>query len=508
MPPLPFEFKMVQKEEKLTTEMRGQSSHQRRWRSQVERLQAAESVRKSAPKRHWYKMSKFPPLSVTHPRIAKQWHPSKNGPWRPDEFTYGSGIAVWWCCPVADDHVWKGSICGRTKSKGSGYGCPFCAGLKVSKTNCLKVLYPQLSREWHPTKNGKITPDKVVAGSHKKAWWKCRKGKDHEWKTPIKNRSMAGNDCPFCRSYFTSVTNSLATTQPKLARLWHPTKNGSLTPAQIPARSGHRVWWKCPKGKDHEWQASPGTKIANKSGCPFCAGVLVSRTNSLGSLYPVLAKQWHKTKNGKLKPFDLVAGSNKKVWWQCNQGKDHVWKGAPADRIKSVGDSWGCPYCSGKRTSKEQSFAALHPFLARQWHKKLNRPLTPKEVLPMSCKLVWWQCPEDADHIWQAPVGDRTRARGCPHCSKEKRIREHSLATRFPEVAAEFHPSKNGGLSPDAIMASSRLRVWWRCRFKDKHVWQVSVQHRTGNAGRCPYCASSTPRETSGTKMLLPLSDK
>jgi len=472
----------------LGTQKQIASSQQRRWRSQVERLLVAESVRKSAPKRAWYVMSKFPPLSVTHPHIAKQWHPHKNGPWRPDEFTYGSGIAVWWRCPASDDHVWKGSVCGRTQSKASHFGCPFCAGLRVSKTNSLKVLYPHLAREWHPTKNGKLTPSKIVAGSHKQVWWKCQKGKDHEWRTTVKNRSTAGNDCPFCRSYFVSVTNSLAKADPKLARLWHPSKNGSLTPDQIPAGSSHRVWWKCDKGPDHEWQASPATKRSNKSGCPFCAGVLVSVTNSLAALYPELARQWHPTKNGKLTPDKVAAGSNKAVWWSCDKGTDHVWKGKPIDRARSIGESWGCPFCSGRKTAKDRSFAVLHPNLAKQWHKKLNQPLSPKDFLPMSNKIIWWQCSENSNHIWQAPVGSRTRGRGCPSCSKERRIREHTLKTRFPHIAAEFHPTRNKGLSPDTVMATSPLRLWWRCKVNERHIWRVSAASRTRNGSGCPFC--------------------
>jgi hypothetical protein len=33
---------------------------------------------------------------------------------------------------------------------------------------------PEIAKEWHPTKNV-LTPDNVVSGSNKKAWWKCEK---------------------------------------------------------------------------------------------------------------------------------------------------------------------------------------------------------------------------------------------------------------------------------------------------------------------------------------------
>lgn len=33
--------------------------------------------------------------------------------------------------------------------------------LKVSETSSLAVLFPEVTKEWHPTKNGTLTPDKI-----------------------------------------------------------------------------------------------------------------------------------------------------------------------------------------------------------------------------------------------------------------------------------------------------------------------------------------------------------
>jgi len=40
------------------------------------------------------------------------------------------------------------------------------------------------------------------------------------------------------------------TLNPKLAKEWHPTKNGSLKPDDVTAYSNKRVWW---KSGDNEW---------------------------------------------------------------------------------------------------------------------------------------------------------------------------------------------------------------------------------------------------------------
>jgi hypothetical protein len=76
--------------------------------------------------------------------------------------------------------------------------CPICFNQKVVKSNCLATTHPEIAKEWHPTKNGDLTPFDVVAGSHKKVWWKCPVGDDHEWKSQIYNISRDLSNCPFC----------------------------------------------------------------------------------------------------------------------------------------------------------------------------------------------------------------------------------------------------------------------------------------------------------------------
>jgi len=45
--------------------------------------------------------------------------------------------------------------------------------------------------------------------------------------------------------------NTLYVSNPMLAREWHPTLNGNLTPKDVMPNSGKKIWWRCKKG--HEW---------------------------------------------------------------------------------------------------------------------------------------------------------------------------------------------------------------------------------------------------------------
>ena len=58
--------------------------------------------------------------------------------------------------------------------------------------------YPHLVKQWHPTKNGELTPNDFALKSNKKAWWLCPKG--HSYETVIKYRTNknAPTGCPYC----------------------------------------------------------------------------------------------------------------------------------------------------------------------------------------------------------------------------------------------------------------------------------------------------------------------
>ena len=56
--------------------------------------------------------------------------------------------------------------------------------------------YPQLAREWHPTRNDGVDADSLSRGSGRKVWWQCAKG--HEWKVAICTRTAQRTGCPYC----------------------------------------------------------------------------------------------------------------------------------------------------------------------------------------------------------------------------------------------------------------------------------------------------------------------
>ena len=421
-------------------------------------------------------------LASLKPEIAHQWHPTKNGVLTSSDVTVGSRKRVWWKCREGPDHEWEATV----QSRNQGNGCGFCAGQRVSVTNSLASLRPDVAAFWHFTKNGTLTPHMVTTGAGKKVWWKCPNGPDHEWFASINTKVAKELNCPCCSGRKLSVTNSLAAKYPEIAQEWHPTKNVGSTPNTTVAGTAKKVWWKCSKGPDHEWEASVTNRTRLGRGCAFCAGKQVSVTNSLTSLAPEIAKQWHPTKNGGLTPDQFTSGSGKKVWWLCDVAFDHEWPSTVASRVR---ENLGCPCCSGRRASITNSVASKNPELAAEWHPTKNGELMPHAIAGGSNKKVWWKCSAGPDHEWKTTVYHRIKdGQGCPFCRNLRISITNSLQTKYPEIAAEWHPERNGNLKPNLIVYGSKKKVWWQCRQNISHIWKTSLSKRTHSDRGCPQC--------------------
>lgn len=122
-----------------------------------------------------------------------------------------------------------------------GEGCGVCRGLQIQQgINDLATLHPHLIKEWHPTKNGELTPHDVTQSSGKKVWWQCEKG--HEWEATVVKRTD-GRGCPYCSNRkVLKGYNDLATTHPHYVKYFANIENAYTHTHS----SGKRVELKCP----------------------------------------------------------------------------------------------------------------------------------------------------------------------------------------------------------------------------------------------------------------------
>jgi len=289
----------------------------------------------------------------------------------------------------------------------------------------------------------------------------------------------------------------LDSTHPEIAQDWHPTINGDLKASDVTYGTQKNVWWKCSECC-HEWDATvnsrtnPSRSIKSR-GCPKCS------KPKLDSTHPEIAQDWHPTMNGDLKASDVTYGTQKNVWWKCSECC-HEWDATVNGRTnpsKSI-KSRGCPKCS----IIEKTLAVLFPEVAKDWDYLKNKPLTPNDISYGIGKKVWWKCSK-CYHEWDATVNSRTRPShrsGCPECGKassgqklrEKAIKNTgSLSETHPELAIQWHPTKNGKLAPSDITANTKQKVWWKCPFG--HTYQSQVSNRKQGKG-CRTCRSGTSK--------------
>jgi len=422
-------------------------------------------------------------LKDVAPHLLDEWDTVKNIDLDLGKLKANSSTKVWWKCLANDKHRWRATVRHRVID---GYGCPYCSGRRVLREDSFGAKYPDLVKELHPKKNGDLDPFSVRPFSNKIVWWLCPQNPKHEWKRAIGGRVKYGSGCRQCNR----LKNSLKVARPDLANEWHPKLNKDLSPEDVPASSGEKVWWQCSHDPAHVWERRIDTRTRFKSGCPHCNGRKKSITppQALLEYDPGLAKEWHPTKNGILTPSQVTPGMERKVWWLCSVDPSHEWEASIRNRAKR---GTGCRFCAkgGRAVAPGKSLADKFPEVAREWHPTKNKGQQPTSVSFGSAQRVWWQC--EKGHEWDSTVTNRTSKASrsaCPFCSGARLTDETSLATCHPEIAKDWHPTKNADITPNKVSRASGRKVWWLCSKNPNHEWQAVIKNRTILGSGCRQC--------------------
>lgn len=484
---------------------------------ECEYLDRGDGLRKATPNFN---------LVTEYPELANEWHQRNNKP--PTFYMPKSNDKVWWLCKQG--HEWKANIDSRTR----GNGCPYCSHKKPTTDYNLAVLHPELMDEWHPNRNHK-TPSEYLPQSNVVVWWRCLKG--HEWKAPIYRRS-GGSGCPNCTNQTSKNELRIFT---ELAALFDNVKHRQkldglevdiFLPDYAVAIEYDGKYWHREKAEQDKaktkYLSDQSIKLLRIREAPLAKlqshdiiipqGSFISKAimdklvtaigagghyldtaefiaeetylkyldyfpspfpeHSLAAVNPTLAEEWHPTKNAPLTPENFTQSAKPKVWWMCKHG--HEWKAAIYSR--NLGGH-ACPYCAGFKATDQNGMAFTHPHMAELFHPTKNGNHTPETLKAGTGITLWWRC--DLGHEWQQ-TGDKLKRlvidEPCRKC--------RSLAVKYPDIAALWHPSKNGSVTPDDVAARSGVNRWWQCTVNSTHVWRASPNNMTApNRKRyCPEC--------------------
>ena len=469
-------------------------------------------------------------LATLHPDLALEWNAEKNG-MEASEVIGQSAKKFFWVQYYNDDFTgkqfcfeWEATINARV----NGSGNPYLTGnALLSGFNDLATRHPEIASEWHPVRNGGLTPDQVFAKDSRRVWWYKKyfdtvlgKEFEFEWQTTVGSRTANNSGCPYLsgRALYKGF-NDLATRFPGLAKEWDYKKNGELTPDQVMLGSRQVVWWKItysdPKTgeqRDLSWEAPVARRTAG-SGCPYLSSKkIIKGLNDLATTHPRLASEWDYERNGELTPDQVTYGSSQIVWWHlqyCDKDLDKTFDFAWQVSVNArTNHDTGCPYLSNRELwTGYNDLQTRYPEIAAEWNIEKNGMLKPTQVIATSNQVVWWKKMyvdpnTGTEHVmeWKSAVSARTRFnKECPYLTNTAVLAGlNDLKTRYPRIAAQWHSEKNGTLTPDMVFPYDKRSVWWLHQYDDpqtgKHYdfeWQATIQARVAQNTGCPYLSGT-----------------
>lgn len=487
--------------------------------------------------------------------ILEQWLEKENMPLTPENISYGSEKIIKWECQQCH-YKWERKLNLTTSGK---RGCPKCAKniqktktleTKIRKNGSFAEKFPELLQFWDTNKNN-ISPYKVTPKSNQKVWWICKECKESYFMSV--GSKANGNGCPKCKSKNRIKTlikknGSLFDKAPFLEKEWLSEKNNNISIKDITPNSNKKYYWKC-STCNYEWQASASTRLKGH-GCPVCSGLIATKSNNLAAVAPDLAKEWHPTKNGNLKPEDVKPYSDKKVWWICNRG--HEWQASVSNRFQGR----NCKKCSSElRTSfPEQCFlyylskyfkvdsrikindweidiylcdySIAIEYDGIAYHNRLNlknREIRKNDALKKAgiflirIKEDYKMQKIDNDVIYFKVDHKYSNLESALQLlfkllSKYIRIdfhdvnfninrdrheiynnyisyeKKNNFENKFPDLVKFWNYEKNNNLKPSMFSYMSNKIIWWKCPIC-KGEWEESIIN-VSKGNRCPYCSN------------------
>ena len=280
---------------------------------------------------------------------------------------------------------------------------------------------------------------------------------------------------------------SLGDLRPALVDEWDLDENYGLTPFDVSVSSAFDAAWRC-SACLHRWRA-PVYSRARGIGCIKCRNRAIALRmstpkpgQSLGDLYPHIARDWLPELNGGVTAFDVTPSPRIEIVWRCHECT-HEWSTQASNRTKNDGHGTGCPDCWARNHSahmarvkhRKDSIAGRAPDVAAEWDydSPLNEGATPETVVGRSRQSRGWKCAEG--HTWSNSPDNRVgQGQGCRDCMKgresvqEVGLREF-LAVRMPVVKGRVPRTDVGGKRPwlvDVLSVAAGVVVefdgsWW-----------------------------------------------
>ena len=417
-------------------------------------------------------------LKTMYPKLLEEWDYERNEN-LPESYLAKSNKKVYWKCKYG--HQWEASIVNRVK----GRNCPICK-------KEYKVSYPEKAIFYYISQNFKDT---------------------------IENFKLENNDGKELDIYIPSIKTAIEYD----GFIWHKNIKRDIDKDKIcdelgiklirvrekglPELKSSAIIFEVLPSKDNIEDLerciqdilnylnceNKNIKLERDNDKILDLMQLSRKKNSLLELMPEIVNMWDKEKNGNLTPDMFTKGSEKFIWLICTEcGKSYC------SKVKDVykKNTTKCTQCSYYRLKKgKNDFKTLYPELAEEYDYEKNSIKFEDLNLGERKHSFFWKCSK-CGYQWKASIESRIRSKYCPKCAssvgaKTRSLnlikKEGSLATNYPELAKEWHPTKNGDLKPEEMTCKNKKIVWWKCSICGNE-WENSVALRTQGFGRCKKC--------------------
>lgn len=386
-------------------------------------------------------------------QIAKRmWSYEDNSGYDLLSISPSSAESVVWICEKG--HHFKRSIYKFVRNQK-------CSKCKISKNAISR--FPHMINLWDFEKNKEMDVDITSSCSKKSAYWLCKKC-GYNWEAKISSRKVSKGQCPCCetRIVVSKGKTDLFSMVPNLREWYDVEKNIDIDITELSVSSGDEVWWKCPNCS-YSWCGPPsGRVVPNNNGydirnCAACAGL--RRTLTYAEEFPELSDRFIVKLNGCT--LADIKGEMRKdsFWWYCDNCTTEFESSVDSMIQSRNSASKGCPYCSGKKVKRENSFAYRHPEVMDEYDPAND--IDPYTVTEYSTKNVKWICRTDNTHKWSIPFVSRVHGEGtCKVCRGYQYgkmfFEEHSECEKYYDKAKNEKPF-------ESFTYMSNEEVWWKC---------------------------------------------
>jgi len=201
-------------------------------------------------------------LTERRPRLAAEWHPTRNAA-TASHAPIGTNEGADWIC--LRGHTWTE----RIEIRLSGSTCRVCAMTPHDRDTLFASLHPSLAAEWDTIANGPLAIETISVGSDRVCYWRCTANGHPFARTPRTRAETPG--CPSCPKPRRNAKSEPDTTPPavrfpKIIADWDTTRNGNADPrTTIPLNKANS--WICRFG--HRTQQSIEHRVRS-NGCIKC----------------------------------------------------------------------------------------------------------------------------------------------------------------------------------------------------------------------------------------------